>query len=62
MSLSSYSPRRQLIGHHDLVICVGHEQPRRVLQYRLEVFALFHLHRPIFTAAQGTFDPLAILG
>lgn len=62
MSLS-YSPRRQLIGHHDLVICVGHEQPQRVLQYILdELFVLLHLHGPSLAAAQVTFDLLAVLG
>lgn len=33
-------PDGQLIGHHDLLICVGHKQPDRILQYTLDELGL----------------------
>lgn len=61
-ALFSHSPRGQLIGHHDPLIRVGHEQPQRVLQYILdEIVALLHFCASSLSAAQLTFDLLALL-
>lgn len=38
--LPSAVPDRQLIGHHDLVVCVGHQQPDGVLQHTLDELLL----------------------
>lgn len=38
--VSSVLPDRELIGHHDLVICVGHEQPDGVLKDTLNELLL----------------------
>lgn len=39
-SLPSVVPDRQLIGHHDLVVSVGHQQPDGVLQDALDELLL----------------------
>ena len=60
---SSYSPRGQLIGHHDLLIFAGCEQPKRILHRTLvETVTLTHLHWSSLAAARATVDFLAILG
>lgn len=38
--MPSVPPDRQLIGHHDLVVCVGHKQPDGVLQDTLDKLLL----------------------
>lgn len=56
------SPRRQLVGHRDLLVRVGPEHPCGVLQHTLyERFTLLRLRGLSFTASQVTFDLLAAL-
>lgn len=38
--LPSVVPDRQLVGHHDLVVSVGHQQPDGVLQDALDELLL----------------------
>lgn len=38
--MGKFVPDRQLIGHHDLVVSVGHQQPDGVLQDALDKLLL----------------------
>lgn len=58
-----HSPWGKLVGHHDLLVCVGPQQTHRVLQHIFdEMIALLHFHRLPVVAAQVTLDLLAVLG
>lgn len=59
----THSPWGKLVGHHDLLVCVGCQQTHRVVRHIFDdVVALLHFRGSPVIAAQVALDLLAVQG
>lgn len=60
--LPSVLPNRQLVGHHDLVVSVGHQEPDGVLQDTLDKLLLTTISSATTAAPWWLFAGMIVLG